>query len=429
MNNNNIAIVATSHHSFAGGGKNKTRILHELAKLNFDVNYVGIKKPHLFEYTDTQVHINTITLPVADAFEDNGFLIEHSLSEKITEIALEKSLKKKVILWGSNLFPFVSAAFSAKCNVMDIANIKLPLIASPVGSDIWQIGPGYKHAVYRLLYSDLVNCRIAYTRAFADEIIRRYGEKKDKAFDIIPPILDTEKFFYIQPEEKEQLKLNFGLSADAIVIIHHSNMRPVKRPLDVIQMVKSAAENMAGNLILLMVGPYSRTLFDNCFPEKWEVREVGNIKIATEKNLSVYWTGLVSNVEDYIKFSDIAVNCSLHDSFNISLMEAMACGVPCISSNVVGIAPDILASGGGYLYETNAMNLFDLDKVILEDREGLPLNVDNAVAKLIHLIEDKAERQERGKNAAQYFYDHFAPKGILMRYQILFEELIDNANK
>lgn len=423
MQNNNIAIVASSHHSFAGGGKNKTRVLNGLANLGYDVSYVGIKKPHLFEYTDTAVQINIIVPPVVHAFDDNSLFVETALSEKITEIALRKSQNKNVVLWGSNLFPFVNAVFMAKSN-FNGNKIKFPMISFPVGSDIWQVGPHYKNAVQRLLYSELVNCRVTYTQTFADEICSHYDSGKDSAFEIIPPILDDQKFKLISWEMKEKLKGVFGLSPGAIVIINHSNMRPIKKPQDVIEVVELASRQTKRELVLLMVGPCQDNLLEFISDMDWETRIFDNCKIMKSKYLTIYWTGIVPNAEDYLRISDIAINCSLHDSFNISLMEAMASGVPCVTTDVVGIAPHILASQGGYLSKVSNIELFEIDKLLQSDNGRKFINHEDMVDKLIHLIENDVERQERGEKASEYFHSHFAPELILKKYQILFDKLI-----
>jgi glycosyltransferase involved in cell wall biosynthesis len=427
MSNNEIAIVATSHHSFAGGGKNKTRILHELAKLGYDVSYVGIKTPHLFEYTETTVQINTIDTPVVHAFDDNSLFVETALSEKITEIALQKSLYKNVILWGSNLFPFVNAILGAKSNLLQNDKIKFPMISFPVGSDIWQVGPRYKNAARKLIYSEMVDCRITYTQAFADEISIHYGNKGDRKFEIIPPILDTEKFNPVSLEIKENLKEKFGLLRDVTVIIDHSNMRPIKRPQDVIKVVELASRQTKRKLALLMVGPCQDSFLGTLFDAHWEMEIIGGCRIIKNEFLAIYWTGVVSNVEDYLRMSDIAINCSLHDSFNISLMEAMASGVPCVTTNVVGVAPHVLASQGGYLSEINNLDLFEIDRLLQNDDDRKFVNHEDMADKLIYLIENDAERQVRGEKASKYFHNNFAPEIILRKYQILFDKLIEGA--
>lgn len=427
IHNNNIAIVASSHHSFAGGGKNKTRILHELAKLGYDVSYVGIERPHLFEYTETAVQISTIVSPVIHAFDNNSLFVEIALSEKITEIALQKSLNKKVILWGSNLFPFVNAVFGAKSNLLHNSKISFPMISFPVGSDIWQVGPHYKSAARKLIYSEMVDCRITYTQTFADEISSHYGKKEDRAFEIIPPILDTAKFTPVSHEIKEKLKREFGLLDDAMVIINHSNMRPIKRPQDVIKVVEIASRQAKRKIVLLMVGPCQDSLLETLFDVRWEAEIIAGRKIMKSEYLTIYWTGIVSNVEDYLRISDIAINCSLHDSFNISLMEAMASGVPCVTTNIVGIAPQVLASQGGYLSEVNNLELFEIDKLLQNCDDRKFINHEDMADKLIRLVENDTERQERGVSAAKYFHSHFAPEVILKKYETLFDKLIEGS--
>lgn len=55
-------------------------------------------------------------------------------------------------------------------------------------------------------------------------------------------------------------------------------------------------------------------------------------------------TGTVGNVEDYLAASDVYVASSLFEGLPLSILEAMAAGLPVISTNVGGV-PDVVKDG------------------------------------------------------------------------------------
>lgn len=59
----------------------------------------------------------------------------------------------------------------------------------------------------------------------------------------------------------------------------------------------------------------------------------------------VFFTGNIGNVEDFLSSSDIFVLTSIYEGLPLSILEAMASGLPIISTNVGGIADVIFDNG------------------------------------------------------------------------------------
>ena len=171
-----------------------------------------------------------------------------------------------------------------------------------------------------------------------------------------------------------------------------------------------------------MVGPILNTedlIFNN-----WDYhKNYNNLEFYTKDNLSIGLTGLVSDVDSYLKISDICINSSLHDSFNISLMEAMACGLPCISSDVVGIGDSIISSKGGFLYKMNGYKLLELNDIIENNNMGVQSDIEYAISKLILLIENDIYRKTMGLVASDYIRKKYNSQIILKQYEDLFHKI------
>ncbi len=422
----NVCIIGTCFHSFAGGGKNKTRVLYSLARHGYDVHYVGSRTPHFYDgLRDNPVSVHLTGIPHSNVIQTDA-LEQFAISEKMTDVATESLNRgKRIILWGSNLFPFVESAFAAKENLVITKHCRPALISSPVGSDIWQIGPCVPHNTRRLLYSGSVDAVVTYHHKFADEIRIRFGYQRD--IDIVPPIIDS-KFQPASESERTLLRESVGISRDDFVITHHSSMRPIKRPEDVISVAERVAAKCNARVVLVMMGPFPKVSQLNMYlPKSLHFEDPDEAPfIFDEANFRILWTGLIKNVERFVKLSDVELNCSLHDSFNISLLEAAACGIPCVTSDVVGIADTIIAAQSGFLFPIKNYNLLTLHEVVKDHNNyNFSSELDDAAEKVLILAKDLALGREMGQRGASFVHDQFSENKILAHYERLFEKILD----
>lgn len=93
------------------------------------------------------------------------------------------------------------------------------------------------------------------------------------------------------------------------------------------------------------------------------------IKIAEENGVSdrVHFLGFRTDVKELMLISDIFLFTTLQEGMPRSMMEAMACGLPCIASKIRGNV-DLLDDGkGGYLHNVNDLNSFSNSLVKLSN--------------------------------------------------------------
>ncbi|SEA09436.1 Glycosyltransferase involved in cell wall bisynthesis [Prevotella sp. tc2-28] len=116
--------------------------------------------------------------------------------------------------------------------------------------------------------------------------------------------------------------INKNLSKDDILIIMVARFNKQKDHLTLL----NALARMPNKFKLALLGEGER---------EEELREM-----VSEQNLSkrVFFCGYKSNVYDYIKSSDVFVLSSFFEGFGLSCIEAMACGIPVVISNVPGLA-------------------------------------------------------------------------------------------
>jgi glycosyltransferase involved in cell wall biosynthesis len=123
------------------------------------------------------------------------------------------------------------------------------------------------------------------------------------------------KFF--NPKDKCEARRTFGIPKDAKVALFCSRLDPEKRPLHFIKAIEHASTNNH-NLIGVMAG--SGELAAQCQEQA--------------KGLPIQMLGYVTDVETLYSAADVFVQPSAYESFAITLLQAVALGLPCVASDI-----------------------------------------------------------------------------------------------
>src|SRR5690606_34626594 len=135
--------------------------------------------------------------------------------------------------------------------------------------------------------------------------------------------------------DSHYLKEEYGINPGEKVIIHVSNFRGVKRVPDVVKAFAKISEKVPSKLLLVGDGPEMSVI----------CRLVNDLQLKDK----VLFLGKQDNVEELYSISDLMLLLSEKESFGLVALEAMACGVPCIGTDVGGI-PEVISDGEtGYI--------------------------------------------------------------------------------
>ncbi|MDI1254556.1 MAG: glycosyltransferase [Flavobacterium sp.] len=406
-------IIASYHHSFAGGSKNTSRLLHFISKDKYDVDAYFYENPQFFDYTKSKVKIHVLNEEQihSDVIE-SSVVKSYSFTNRIIE-DLDKQTDK--ILFGINLFPYCNTLLDVKSQTQHSGK-NTKLILHPVGSDIWQIGPQIKSRVKWLLDNPLVDSVITYSESFITEIKDYYGIKKE--IQVLPPVLEPLKFFPLNEIEITTRKKLLGFNDNNFIIHHHSSMRRIKCPESIIEIAVKSSQIISNKCILIMSGtvPYAEIKSLNLQLER--LTGPSPFIYKTQKgNLTIYWTGVVPNVEYLLQIADVELNASLHDSFNIALMEAMACAVPVVTSDVVGIGKHIIKADAGYCFPTKKLQFDELNKVVNSEKSRNNFfDIDYAVSAVVSIANKQVASQNMGVRGANYVVAEFNPDKIVNEF-------------
>jgi 1,2-diacylglycerol 3-alpha-glucosyltransferase len=172
-------------------------------------------------------------------------------------------------------------------------------------------------------------------------VFRFYGELK-KPYTVIHNAVDTRLFSPLGPDFRDEL----GIRRDETVLVTAAHWRKWKRLKDIVDLFLHTSHERpeSMNLIVLGAEPDHRM-------EHEKIHYVGEIR--PSKLASWYRTG------------DVYIHLAWLEACGNTQVEAMACGLPVLCTNLGGIGETVRKAGGGIVSETDEP--FDLDLVNLYD--------------------------------------------------------------
>jgi glycosyltransferase involved in cell wall biosynthesis len=189
-----------------------------------------------------------------------------------------------------------------------------------------------KWPLYRGFIPHLDGCLAA--GSWSGDYFEKYGAAADHIFKI-PHCVDNHRLememIRLLPQ-REQLRRQWGIPADAIVYLFAGKFTPVKRPADFVSAIRRASTTRP-QVVGLMAG-------DGPLREQCEDQ-------ARNSGAPVRFTGFLnqSRIAEAYAAADALVLPSESETWGLVANEAMACGLPCIVSDRVGCGPDIVERG------------------------------------------------------------------------------------
>ena len=320
-----MKIGITCYPTFGGSGTIATELGKHLALHGHQIHFITTALPYrLSEFVENVFYheVHVFNYPLFDYVP-----YSLSLASKMAQVALREDLD---LLHVHYAVPHATSAYLAK---QIIAGHKsLPVITTLHGTDITLVGndPSYYDITkFSIEQSDAITAVSAYLK---NQTLYRFAIHKP--IEVIPNFVDTKKFMPPRGSEKDCLLCL--CEPGEKVIMHISNFRPVKRIPDIIEVFEGIARHVNARLILVGSGPETekaRLLID-------------------EKGLKdrVNFLGIQNDVSKLIPCADIYILPSAHESFGLTALEAMSCGVPVIGTSGSGMDEFLGDKTAGFLY-------------------------------------------------------------------------------
>ena len=340
----NIAIVC--YPTFGGSGVVATELGLALSKRGHHIHFITYNLPVRLEtLNDPNIHFHEVNVPDYPLFKYQPY--ELALSSRLVDVVKANKID---VLHVHYAIPHAYAAYMAKKMLLD-SGIQIPIVTTLHGTDITLVGshPFYKPAVtFSINHSDRVT---AVSESLKEDTLRLFDIKKN--INVIPNFIDTEKIKLMgKPCERSLLA-----EKEEKILTHISNFRPLKRIMDVISIFEGVQPKIKSKLMMVGEGPEKKRA----------------IQYVNEKGLEeqVLFLGNSNEIDKILCYSDLFLLPSEKESFGLSALEAMAHGVPIISSDAGGI-PEVNKHGKtGYLSKIGDTESMTLNALSLLQNESL----------------------------------------------------------
>lgn len=316
-----IGIVC--YPTFGGSGVVATELGIALSDKGHEVHFITYKQPVRLELLSHHIHFHEVSVPDYPLFQYQPY--ELALSSKLVNVVKQHRLD---LLHVHYAIPHAYAGYMAK-KMLEDEGIIIPMVTTLHGTDITLVGnhPFYKPAVtFSINKSDAVT---SVSQSLKEDTLRLFNIKNE--IDVVPNFIDLSK----HQLQHTECKRGMMAKENELIITHVSNLRPVKRITDVIEIFYKIQEQLPAKLIMVGDGP-----------EKANAE-----KLCAHKGISdrVLFLGNTDEVNEILCFSDLFLLPSEKESFGLAALEAMASGVPVISSDTGGL-PEVNEHGvSGFL--------------------------------------------------------------------------------
>lgn len=347
-----IAIVC--YPTFGGSGVVATELGLSLAQRGHEVHFITYKQPVRLALLNPNVFFHEVKVPDYPLFHYQPY--ELALASKIVDSVNKYNID---ILHVHYAIPHAFAGYMAK-KMLEDSDIQLPMVTTLHGTDITLVGnlPQYKTAAtFSINKSDVVT-------AVSDDLKKSTYDLFDvnKDIKVIPNFIEEKMdgFDFVHCQRKQLAE------ADERIITHVSNFRKVKRVNDVIEAFYRVQKEIPAKLMMVGDGP-----------ERSDAEDLAKSLGIKDK---VIFFGNSNEVDSILKYSDLFFLPSETESFGLAALEAMACGVPVISTNTGGL-PEVNVQGiTGFMSDIGDVDDMARNALhILKNDENLALFKTNAL--------------------------------------------------
>ena len=376
----NIAIVC--YPTFGGSGVVATELGLALGKRGHNIHFITYNLPVRLEtLNDSKIHFHEVNVPDYPLFKYQPY--ELALSSRLVDVIKSNKID---LLHVHYAIPHAYAAYMAKKMLFDIG-IEIPIVTTLHGTDITLVGshPFYRPAVtFSINHSDRVT---AVSKSLKEDTLNLFDIKKK--IDVIPNFIDTDA---IATKDKP-CKRTLLAKKEEKILTHISNFRPLKRIVDVIDIFKGINSKIDSKLMMIGEGPEKRKA----------IRYVSDNKLKDK----VLFLGNSNEIDKILCYSDLFLLPSEKESFGLSALEAMAHGVPIISSNAGGIHEVNLNGKTGFI-----SNIGDTDSMI-----------NNAISLL-----SNPQKHKLFKKQAQLQAKKFDLESVVDSYERIYNDAVASIN-
>lgn len=322
-----LKIGITCYPTVGGSGIIATELGKQLAERGHEIHFITSSMPFRLKGFYQSVTYHEVEVNNYSVFQYAPYDI--ALANKIAEVIDDEQLD---VLHMHYAIPHAVCAILAR----DMAKRNVGIVTTLHGTDITVLGvdSSLKGAIrYGIEKSDVVT---AVSNSLAKQTMELIAPEKQ--IETIYNFIDTEDYY---PQDVSHLRKVLGIAPEEKVLLHVSNFRKVKRVQDIVKTFSYVRKQMPCMLVLVGDGP-----------ERHPILEQAK---GTDYEQDILFLGKQENVAELYALADLFLLMSEKESFGLVLLEAMACGVPCIGTDIGGI-PEVIRHGeNGFIVPSGAV--------------------------------------------------------------------------
>lgn len=348
-----------------------------LSQKGHEVHFITYQQPVRLHF-HPNIYYHEVSVPTYPLFDFPPY--ESALTSTMVNVIDHHDLD---LLHVHYAIPHASAAYFAK-QILKQMGKDIPYITTLHGTDITLVGRDQTYApvvAFSINESDAIT---AVSNNLREETYANFTIEKD--IQVIPNFVDTERFHQM---DKVHFKMMLAPHGERI-LVHVSNFRKVKRVEDAVKTFAIVLKKLPSKLLMIGDGPERQNAEELC------------------RCLGIYhdvrFLGKQDQMDEILSISDLFLLPSQYESFGLAALEAMACGVPVISTNAGGL-PEINVQGvTGYLSKVG--------------------DVEDMAAHALELLSSD-ERLQEAKDAAKAHARKYEKSLIIPHYEALYERVLE----
>lgn len=341
-----MKIGIACYPTFGGSGVLATELGKALAQKGHQVHFITYNQPVRLDAFVPNIFYHEVQVPTYPLFDFPPY--ETALASTMVDVIKNNNLD---LLHVHYAIPHASAAYMAK-QILRKEGKEIPVITTLHGTDITLVGRDKTYApvvTFSINESDIIT---AVSHSLRDDTYKHFNITKE--IEVIKNFVDVSRF---NRKPIDAFKKMIAPNGER-VLMHASNFRKLKRIPDIIQIFKRVNEKIPSRLMLVGDGPERPAAEDLC-------RELNLFE-------EVRFVGKQEQMEDILAIADLFLLPSETESFGLAALEAMAAGVPIITTNVGGLSEINIPGETGYMADVGDVDTMGKYAIqILENNETL----------------------------------------------------------
>ena len=339
-----IGIVC--YPTFGGSGVLATELGKALAQKGHHVHFITYQQPVRLSGFIPNIFYHEVQVPTYPLFDYPPY--ETALASAMVDVIKNNNLD---LLHVHYAIPHASAAYMAK-KILEAEGKHIPVVTTLHGTDITLVGRDKTYApvvAFSINQSDAIT---AVSNDLRDETRKIFHIEKE--IEVIYNFVDVQRF---TRKPIDAFKKVIAPNGERI-LLHASNFRKLKRVQDVVKIFYEVQKKISAKLLFVGDGP-----------ERQSAEELARSLGVCE---DIRFVGKQEQMEDILAIADLFLLPSEYESFGLAALEAMAAGVPVVSTNAGGLKEINIDGETGYMGNIGdilSMSRKALD--ILEDDDTL----------------------------------------------------------